>query len=105
MNTAARPPDSRKKVHQDVFAIQIAKAAPAPMCPTSNGFFSWIPCKQDALLATGTTEWSGPDITNELIDNGDAGGRRRLRAASEEMEIKTNTAPRRFPRKMINVRN
>lgn len=43
VNTAARPPDNRKqddRSYQDAFAIQIAEAASALICPSYNGFLS-----------------------------------------------------------------
>lgn len=57
VNTAARPPDDRKQAdrsYQDAFASQIAKAAPALICPSYNGFLSWIQCKQDMLFVDRT---------------------------------------------------
>lgn len=72
VNTAARPPDDRKQAdrsYQDAFASQIAKAAPALICPSYNGFLSWIQCKQDVLFVDRT--WmtgSAPILTiNWLI--------------------------------------
>lgn len=57
VNTAARPPDDRKQAdrsYQDAFASQIAKAVPALICPSYNGFLSWIQCKQDMLFVDRT---------------------------------------------------
>lgn len=69
--------DGRKQAdrsYQDAFASQIAKAAPALICPSYNGFLSWIQCKQDiAVCGQDVDDWISHDTNNKLIDNGDAG--------------------------------
>lgn len=88
LNTAAHPPDGRKKVHQDEFVIQIAKAARVLMdsCPRYS-------VNKTRCLRQDADDWSSPDINNNLIDNRETGAAGVCASAAlEEMEMKTNTA-------------